>query len=333
MTTVLRLTGILLVVGACVADDPNLGVEEAGLYGRPGGCEDLYCGNAGQIAGRTFYELDTQGTRFSPVGGLKITGFSKAGVKLTIGFAGVDLLGIPAVGAPYARAGLVGAKFDLISDTGQKFEMTIDASSTTDYYEDGADDPNEHIPTFRFKWNRVYPNGERGPLQPVCPTGTVSMIDRHALVYWGDRYNSVTGDITAPTYRWANFACNDTAMWKAFLGRFAEVTQDATHQTELVDRIAMVRSVIADYCGDGTAHTILGTSVDWLNKYGWFTMVGGLETESVWTDTGAICLTKGRYEDADSIVCPTKVLAPCTEDQEDEDNFALYGTLLTKVPP
>ena len=79
---------------------------------------------------------------------------------------------------------------------------------------------------------------------------------------------------------------------------------------------ACTRALRADYCGDGTSHTVNGTQINLSDKLGLQIDNQAWAIESNWTPDGATCIGKGRV--ATSLVVPNvpscmalRALVPC----------------------
>ena len=63
------------------------------------------------------------------------------------------------------------------------------------------------------------------------------------------------------------------------------------------EREATLRMIRADYCGDGTSHTLLKTPIVWADDRGfvpWDSDANDPVLEAHWSDEGALCLGKPR---------------------------------------
>jgi hypothetical protein len=331
MKSTLKVAGVLVVASSCAVAD-EVGIETNALVSN---CGDLACGNAGKLLDRTLVELDSSMTDFSPVGGLRITrvihpvGGDDYELRV-FGYEPVALSTIPG-GPNFTRIGLLNTRIELESDTGQKFVMTVKAYGEIPFYEN-AQDGSESIPALMFEYT-VVGGGSQTPPEPVCPTGTTSHLDRHAILFEGDRYDPATGEITATggdADPWFNVACNDTAIWKAHLFGYTEAAQDKWHDSTEDERMAVLRSIIMDACGDGESHTELGTAVDWADRDGmlYFNNPDWV-IEAVWNRDGAVCLTHPRFEEVE---CANRKPIPrCSKSQI--VGWPSRSHVKTRVPP
>jgi hypothetical protein len=329
MKSVLTAAGVLILAGSCIVDDdpPTKTVAQQAQ-----GCPWAFCGNTPKL-GNVFHELDMTMRAFSPLGAYRIKSFRKGGIDLTLIVEGFHVIGKTAGGLVWTDVQLKDAVLVIEPKDGTSlFEVKIADVSSITYYEGGNDGTT--IPTFKLTYEQVVGNN-RGPTEFVCPQGSVSTIDRHALLFTGDRYDPVKGDVIAmgdaTTYPWFNVACNDDSVWKAALMRHVWAARGLGFETDQNDHTTAVRAIRADYCGNGHAYTQLGTQVDWANRGGWLTLGSGLMVEAIWDQNGAACLRNPRLAsiDSKSLGCEIRL---CTSDDV-SDWIANGYRFYTKVPP
>jgi hypothetical protein len=328
-----RVSLALIVCAACT-EPPQTGTTTAASWGDDdGGCGPV-CGNARLLFG-PFDELDMTGVTPSPLGGYRITKFRKDDVALTLTVAGFDVIG-RAGNLKLMNDELVGAVFE-IEQVGNpsRVDVTIEEVGATQYYEGGNID-EELLPTFKLSFQAFTALDEPiGPPQYVCPLGEYGIDDdlnRHALLFSGTRY-SPGGAVTktgAEAHPWFNVSCRDTAEWKAAEFRLVAVAETEDFPSAPNDYTTAVRSIRADYCGNGIPHTVLGTAVDWENRGDWLWKEDGLVLEAIWNETGAICKGTPRIAGGfDNVGCKIRT---CTS--RDKANWRADGYLMaTWVPP
>lgn len=296
----------LVVVPACgaIEDDPPTSTAAQALS-----CGEPFCGNTPFLGPFPVFELDQTGTTFSKiegVPGLRIGSFvDKNGKQLRPAVSGFTLYGVRPDKTKVSGAALDGAKLTIETDTipMKKFELTIEIAAPVPFYENGDD--GTKVPTYRITYvDPAFPQGHRH----LCSGSTDK--PNESLVYAGDRYDAYTGDVIATGAAagpWFNIACKDDARWKLALMRYVEAAQDATHKTSAEEREAGLRSIRADYCGNGVAMTEIGIDIDWDSTGGWLTVDAANEpVEAIWTDDGAICVSNPRYVALDTIPCAKK---------------------------
>src|SRR5262249_20924540 len=99
---------------------------------------------------------------------------------------------------------------------------------------------------------------------------------------------------------WFNVACAGGAPAKMHLLRHTFAgNADAAHATSEDQRQAVMRMLVADYCGNGVAHTQDGVPLlfsydqDWQPIYRQ-KVAAGIQIEAIWSPTGAVCLNTPR---------------------------------------
>lgn len=115
------------------------------------------------------------------------------------------------------------------------------------------------------------------------------------------------------------FGCVSGAVGKAALWGYSPwYTSDEGHQTA-------TRAVRADYCGDGTSHTLIGTGLQLEDAYqvNWF-VDPQKSDEAMWGPDGALCLEVTRLgQDPTTIECNGNQLPRC-----DDGGFAQWPQAL-----
>lgn len=312
----------LLTAAACAEQAAPVAPDTAPAFA--GNCPALICGNTTVLGAYPFWELDETGTTYSP-SGLRITGATWNGAPQKIDVDGFTWLRRPAGGGPLKP--ISGTTITVASKDGKGlFELTITAAATLPYYEDPLMTPA--VPSYWVSYVQVI-NGRRQPPVDLCGKDEGMSLPRPAIVFQGDRYSSTTGALIATgdaAKPWFNITCKDDSLWKLALMRAVEAAADATHQTGVPERMAHLRSIRADYCGDGTPYTEIGTQVDWINAGGWLVQDTDWNPEAVWGPDGAVCLTYTRLPDID-VPC-ADALPACEELPGD---WRTHGTVLTLV--
>jgi hypothetical protein len=157
------------------------------------------------------------------------------------------------------------------------------------------------------------------------------------MVLYGDiAVDTSTGDIT-PRDHTIYFGCLSGAVGKAALWGYAP-DSPSDPQLALDEFETAVRTVRADYCGDGTSYTIPGKRLTLDDRWG-FNQHGQISytTEAIWeAGGGALCVnrvrTSGKTLTTD-LVCPSGEVVPrCGTDDVTMWNDG-DGILWTKIPP
>ena len=110
----------------------------------------------------------------------------------------------------------------------------------------------------------------------------------------GDVWNPATGGRVEQISGGMTFACRDAALAKCV--EFGYRPWAATDGTSLRDyHQACTRLVRADYCGDGSSHTVNGTKVHVLDQVGVqkLDLVAQFAVEAEWGPNGAVCVNPG----------------------------------------
>lgn len=286
------------LTGACVTGASDLDQDHQSLASD---CPVLICGNTPLLGAHPAWELDERGERFSS-NGLRIQNVTKGGIDYHFDVNGFGLRGIPVGGGP--SVGMVGAWATIETDVGATtYLLSIQAGIPVTYVEGGNDGTS--IPTYRITYVTL-DEGRTLPPRALCGTDPLYGTARDALIYQGDRYDAVTGELSATgadVGGWFNIACKDDALWKLALFRHVEAASSGAHVTTAEQRLAGLRSIRADYCGNGRALTELGVPLDWTNKGGWLTVAPGHVVEAVWDEDGAVCLEEPRLLDRDEVPC------------------------------
>jgi len=304
-----RLRPILAVLlatplAACIVE-PIDGVEPtfetADESAALNSCPKWGCGaNAASMgAGIVFHELDASGRLANDVD-VKITSFtSAAGAPLTLKIVEDELQGVERNGVIRRGRALNGSIIRL-EHPRARFSLRIDDVSETEYWVGIRPD----VPTYLFRYRE---DGARDRWFPLCEGLGLGNdhqwdgIQQIALVFRGDRYDATRKLVTATgaaVGAWFNIACAGTTPAKLHLLRHTEAGSDATHQTTVLQRQAMLKMLTADYCGRGTSFTVDGHPLKYMDATGWYTFDPRQvrSMESIWSPWGAVCLDTPRRE-------------------------------------
>lgn len=189
-------------------------------------------------------------------------------------------------------------------------------------YQDVPDwtDNGDPVPTFGLS----LPHHGDGGVN-LCPGMD---LDETSVVFLdGETYDlTQTGEDAAKAMpNVATLACRGHALAKMKLLGYDP--NSAYTQTTEAERVATLRMVTADYCGDGQSHTVFGTAVDWTDyaghvQYDPSTM--GQRVESEWTEFGASCFNKARVAGTQ----PSCSLPACPETFEGHDGNSQWTSIL-----
>lgn len=226
--------------------------------------------------------------------GVSLNGVSLNGVSLNgVSLNGVSLNGVAAGGATVHGRDFAGADLTGTLADGSTAALHVDAIAPA------ADDPEVLEYTVRYRLG----DGSSGPLcgldaegAPVTAIPLAGRWDGRGGVAGGGAHLDEAGVFT--------FACNGYALAKC-----VHFGYQPWRSTLAEHHQACTRLLRADYCGDGTPHTVNGTPVDLFDRIGvqqdtepsW-----SLEAE--WTAAGASCIAEPRFGKlSDLPVCARKL--------------------------
>ena len=150
--------------------------------------------------------------------------------------------------------------------------------------------------------------GNTGDPKPVCnsplagvgtgatdPEGQFWGTRFDSIIYEGDRYDGVSKKIIATGANipgnWFNIACAGSAPAKLHLNRHTFISATSSIQPTVGERQAMLKMYSGDFCGSGNAYTKQGTPIHWSSAWGLASPpMSNLSYESMWTESGAVCL-------------------------------------------
>lgn len=340
--------------GTCAADAvARTGtVSSASLVGGPT-CPDFGCGaNSPTLAdGVAFDELDAAGTPDRH--GIQIAGAVHGGVpvELRVDRHALSAVATDGTGTVFSHAGLVGTIVKLEKD-GRSYDLKIDGidENSLRFW---AGDTAEIVPFYRIV---VRAPGEQDFKNPVCRQNIAAQdkvwtpVEHSAIAFAGDRYDPVLKRVADEDRgkTWFNLACAGSATAKLHLMRHTNAgawtaatwsqgtdvrASDAPFHTDPLQRQAMLKMFAADYCGTGDGFTVDGQPLLYDDSRHWFAprSIGvaavsvaadgslapaGSTMEALWTENGALCVTRPRRVDRTAVPClgATSPLPQCTPD-------------------
>lgn len=264
------------------------------------------CGsNSATIDGHEMHELNTAGAQNAE--GFAIAGFVKGSASFTPVVTNGRLTGLP----PFwwlpriSGQGLVGAQL-LISYFGTPaYVITITDVANATY----ATYPQDPIETYHFVWASM---GNRNDVHDLCPTppaSTGTRLDDEAgdwtpfalrshmgsaftLLFEGDRINAIDKTISSTVFdtSWFNIGCAGHTLSKMHLTHNTGISRPGGWQATHDVRQAVLKMLVADYCRNGTPHTVTGVPLDWYdyNSVTYFAPAHTLEAR--WDAGGAMCV-------------------------------------------
>lgn len=308
----------LLALAGC--DEPPFAREPVEL--RPGGgygCS--WCGlqgNAPSYNGADLPDLDlgpdgTGSTGFKLRGGQTqgLVPFILAVDPATERFYG-HTLGEPG-DVVVADAGIVGSKIVLeVPNTGQIVYLEItEYDAKVEAWAEGEP------PMTAYKASYF---GAQGQPTALCPSTNPE--NQWFMLIAGETYDRVTHAIdAAPTS--VSLVCVGEAAAKMKLLGFGPQGQ---RQASVEERMATLRMITADYCGDGTSFTVAGKQVAWRDREGLVTPPFAEEVlEAKWGPDGALCLEHPRHASLDEVLDHCEIPA-CADD--DIADGVIWRTML-----
>ncbi|MFY0534096.1 ADYC domain-containing protein [Nannocystis pusilla] len=96
---------------------------------------------------------------------------------------------------------------------------------------------------------------------------------------------------------------------------------------------AILRVILADYCGEGTSWTEVGTLIDLVDKWN-VGLGGGTVTDAVWGLDGAVCIgAQPRIFPYSDIKCDTKAKPPmCGTAAQTQTTYNNSGVVWSRTP-
>jgi hypothetical protein len=321
-----------------IESEPDLGVA-------PLVCPDFGCNsNSPLVAGIKFHELSMRG-EFNPEG-LALGDLIVGDERYTVSVDRDRLRGVDAHGHEVVSDGqLAGSFIELLDEDGQTYYVEI--TNVTDELTFWVG-PLDIIQTYRLEWRDELDTATRGP---VCPDLAESIdwgnaADHEAIFFTGDRYNAATKEVTAIGEKaegWFNVACAGSATAKMHTTRHTTPGSTLGFRATRLQRQAMLKMWVSDYCGIGQSFTEIGEPLRWRNRMDWklLGLSAPIQFESVWTSEGAICLDTPRIGDnaaemgatlADIFGTCGFIPPPCTGNVWFPGGWKTMGYVLTANP-
>ncbi len=281
----------------------------------------LVSANGTSLNGTSLNGTSLNGTSLN---GISLNGTSLNGVTL----AGANLHAFSPLGAQLEGTDLIGATLTGHTDSGSAVTLRInDIEESSDHevyfytvaYQSGA------------QWTSICGYDEEGAIPAIPLQGT-----------WDSSAGTATGGDHIDSSSVITFACVGSTLAKCVdLGyqpwkTVKECTSKVSCQTRSLRPFhqACTRMLRADYCGDGTPHTVSNVPVNmWDNfKVQKQAHVGDdWKLEAEWTSEGAVCINELRY-DPDSATsdyvaerCPGRLSASFSCFGDDSTFFTAYG--------
>jgi len=296
----------LMISAGCGGSGPPPPLPPSGNC--PTCCPDWGCGTNGAWLGQgvVFHDLDASGLKFNSAG-LKIRTFHDAtGHTLAVEVDHDRLRGVRNDGTALEESALIGSTFELIDRQEQVYDLTITNYGTTTYWVDG----DREVPVYGFEFADSDTPEKRSPLcRPPSDGGTAwQPISGMAVIFRGDRYDAVKKTVveTGGGDTWFNIACAGTTVAKMHLLRHSWASnEDGAHPTTVPQRQAVLKMLVADYCGDGRPFTVDGHVLSYTYDQSWELPVDWSAVQSIdalWGPAHALCLNQPRLHDQFSTI-------------------------------
>jgi hypothetical protein len=344
-----------LPLAACAQPAAPLGGETAVLYSTIGPadddlpiCPDWMCNAATVGDGLVFDELAVDGPfPMMNIANLWVSRAEMNGRPVRFRVQGDEVTVLPdkGIGVATGPEGLVlivehlnGAQYEL------RFQRTVRVKFWVA--------PSGDVPYHEIRVRKIRQGTENGGAVGRSPEGEFKAalcagtpdpaegqeVTEMAVLFEGDRYDSRTKTVkeVEAGSRWFNVACAGTAMLKMHLLRYTRA--GAATKIDVRQRQAMLKTLTADYCGDGRPYTVnahpliftdaLGVvpssplDLDLLRKK-------GASVEAIWGPEGVVCLDVPRFVDRKEVDCSNRLVPPCGE----IGDWKRRGGVLSLNPP
>ena len=299
-------------------------------------CPDWMCNAATVGDGLVFDELAfDRGLRRPNVANIWVSRVELGGRPVQLQVRGHEVT-VDDGGKQIVGADLKGLLLVLEHGNGARYELRFEWLLRTEFW--GG--PTGYVPYHLIRVRKVRQGTELGRLvgrepdaafkRSLC-AGTPDPeegkeVTEMAVIFEGDRYDAYRKTVTeVPSGGpWFNVACAGTAMIKTHLLRHTRsgspITSSVGPATNPLQRQAMLKTLTADYCGDGVPHTVNGHPLLYADAGGLFPrspldleglLKKGATLEAIWGPDGAVCLDNPRYAPLTSIDCGPRVLSRC----------------------
>jgi hypothetical protein len=285
-------------------------------------CSTWRCGyNTTEVNGKSLQELHLGGQANSD--GVKLVGFLPPAGLLLNWQLGVEGDALVARGGLFGNQTLRGAAL-----VGGTMLIEIDSLLTVPVIIAGYDEVDswasngEPVAAYAL----IYADLAQPLLQrSVCKGTLLDPLQAAVVVLAGERYDLDDKTVIPNQTNWITLACAGSAAAKMSLLGYGPHTEftDASPPTTVAQRAATLKSVVADYCGNGDSYTEDGTPLEWENQGG--TVLPGPDAgalEAIWNENGAVCLDAPRAVELGEVACS---LPSCEGFTLDDGEWATYN--------
>jgi hypothetical protein len=357
-----------LALAACAPADPagtEPGIRYAVIHPfgddpppPTGNCPDWMCNAATVGDGLVFDELSFHSplSTTSPMLNSADLYVSKAemnGHPVSFSVQGHDvLLGAltgPTGSGPINRADVDGLVLTVTHTNGAEYELLFKQTIRAKYWVN----PSGEVPYHEVRVRKTRQGSDNGLMIGRAPdldygsslcAGTPDPkegqeVTELAVLFEGDRYDSAAKTVKeVPTGGpWFNVACAGTAMLKMHLLRYTRASQSTP--VAVPQRQALLKTLTADYCGDGRPFTVNGHPLIYTDALEVVPgvlpdikalLAKGATVEAIWGPEGARCLDVPRLYRRDQISCPRHLDLPSCGDVT---SWKQRGGVLSLNPP
>jgi hypothetical protein len=300
------LVAVALCVSACVV--PELDNEQTTEVQQSvwtnENCDDWGCGmNSPYIEQYGFHFLykpvPGQPPRPNPQG-FAIAAFTKYidGAYRALAFKVLNgrITGTRSDGTVLGEQNLVGAKLYITHNGVYQYMIRIKGYETTQSWAVNADGQRFRVRTYLLEWaNIARPDFFYNICTNPGADDTLGMNEHHTLVFEGDVINAQLKQVSSQLDNTVvNFGCAGGTLAKMHLTGHTQVAANFGWVTTPSERQTMLKMLTADYCGNGTPHTVGGQPLGWTDHRYWMTAPTTATPEATWAQWGATCLNTPR---------------------------------------
>lgn len=151
------------------------------------------------------------------------------------------------------------------------------------------------VPQYSLEWAKLE-NGRPLSYAPLCTglEGTRSDQLESMLFFEGDRYDRAGKRVLSGDDDWFNVACTTDVLGKLFLTGQTTFSGGSKPPSRGQQQ-AVLKALVADYCGDGHSFTVDGEPLYWKTSDGSMRFAGEPSSlEARWSADGAECLGQPR---------------------------------------
>jgi hypothetical protein len=296
MTWMTMMLGTLALAACALEQAPESSTEQSLLS-----CPDWACGQNGPLLnGHYFHELAE--SKAPNLEGFSLGVLVKNGLSYAASVTGMQLRGSSRLHGTLAGSQLVGAYFEISHDSGKRYHVLINGTSTMQIYSGPM--TGATIPQYILEWIEVTPGAPPDHYHNLCsnpPTGayrqeTLFQHGESTLFFEGTRYDAQAKDVLFGDSNWFNLGCAGSALSKLLLTGHTSLTGSASQQ----EQQTALKLLTADYCGDGKSFTVAGEPLYWKTQNGYMAFAGApASLEGRWGASGPVCLDDPRLVESD----------------------------------